>query len=60
MHKGLKREAVDVDHLNSTVLHGMMNVNLQGIPSIQKKELKIVNSLNTGIFSKLSLKFFVI
>lgn len=38
VHKGLKREAVDADHLNSTVLHGMMNVNLQCIPSIKKKK----------------------
>lgn len=36
-HSGLTRSRIDVDNLNGTVFHGQMKINLQEIPSIQKK-----------------------
>lgn len=37
-HVGLPREDVDVDELKSTILHGKLTININGVPSIQKKK----------------------
>ena len=36
-HNGINRIDVDVDSLMTTILHGKLKINIDGIPSIQKK-----------------------